>query len=60
MPLSARRAASGTDRIALNFLIVMYIAASLRLTKQDGTSASPKISVRPARVCGIRKRRLCT
>src|SRR5215204_1654879 len=30
MPLSARRAASGTERMALNFLMTTYIAACRR------------------------------
>jgi hypothetical protein len=35
MPISARRAASGTERTALNFLMTAYIAASARALPRD-------------------------
>lgn len=44
MPLSARRAASGTERMALNFLMTTYIAASVRALPcdQNGTRTPSK------------------
>ena len=44
MPLSARRAASGTERMALNFLMTTYIAASARALPRDqnGTRTTSK------------------